>query len=159
MTLCRTAVEFDYRGDIIDRHEPEAPTRFAKQLVQMFRGGVAIGMARQDALRLALRCARDSMPPLRLAVLEDVANHPHSKTSDVARRLDKPRNTVDRQLQALQMLERTYGFRRGARGDHSLAVLVEQRLHAEDAGQQGAAVGRARQVAALEVVGRRRWKM
>ena len=105
VTLCRTAVEFDYRGDIIDRHEPEAPTRFAKQLVQMFRGAVAIGMNRPDALRLALRCARDSMPPLRLAVLEDVAKHPHSRTADVARRLDKPRNTVDRQLQALQMLE------------------------------------------------------
>ena len=32
------------------------------------------------ALRLALRCARDSMPPLRLAILDDVAAHPRSQT-------------------------------------------------------------------------------
>jgi len=105
VTLCRTGVDFDYRGDVIDAHAPEAPTRFAKQLVQVARGAVAIGLDRQRALRLALRCARDSMPPLRLAILEDLAASPHSKTSDIRRRLNKPRNTVDRQLQALHMLE------------------------------------------------------
>ena len=30
------------------------------------RGGLAIGMGRNKALRLAIRCARDSMPQLRL---------------------------------------------------------------------------------------------
>ncbi|MCA1562180.1 MAG: ArsR family transcriptional regulator [Acidobacteria bacterium] len=104
VTLCRTAVEFDYRGDVLDAHAPEAPTRFAKQLVQIMRGAMAIGMDRADALRLALRCARDSMPPLRLAILEDLASHPHSRTHDVRARLKKPRMTVDRQLQALHML-------------------------------------------------------
>ena len=80
------------------------PTRFAKQLVQVLRGACAIGLDRERALRLALRCARDSMPPLRLAILEDVAAHPGARTPDVRRRLNKPRNTVDRQLQALHML-------------------------------------------------------
>ena len=60
VTLARTAVEYDYRGDVIDAHAPEMPTRFAKQLAQIVRGGLAIGMNRADALRLALRCARDS---------------------------------------------------------------------------------------------------
>jgi hypothetical protein len=104
VTLARTAVEYDYRGDVIDAHAPEMPTRFAKQLAQIVRGGVAIGMKRAAALRLAIRCARDSMPPLRLAIIDDVAANPNSSTADVRKRLGKPRNTVDRQLQALHML-------------------------------------------------------
>jgi hypothetical protein len=104
VTLARTGVGYDYRGDVIDSHAPEMPTRFAKQLTQMVRGGVAIGLSRAAALRLALRCARDSMSPLRLAILDDIARHPSSQTRDVRRRLEKPRTTVDRQLQSLHML-------------------------------------------------------
>jgi hypothetical protein len=104
VTLARTGVEFDYRGDVIDAHAPEMPTRFAKQLAQIVRGGVAVGMDRADALRLAIRCARDSMPLLRLAIIDNVAVHPHSSTQEVRRSIDKPRKTVDRQLQALHML-------------------------------------------------------
>jgi hypothetical protein len=104
VTLARTGVEYDYRGDVIDAHAPEMPTRFAKQLAQVVRGGVAIGMVRTDALRLAIRCARDSMPPMRLAILDDVAANPGSSTAEVRKRIGKPRATVDRQLQALHML-------------------------------------------------------
>lgn len=104
VTLARTGVEYDYRGDVIDAHAPEMPTRFAKQLAQVVRGGVAIGMNRGAALRLAIRCARDSMPPLRLAIVDDVAANPNSATADIRKRLGKPRATVDRQLQALHML-------------------------------------------------------
>ncbi|MGH3635439.1 MAG: bifunctional DNA primase/polymerase, partial [Mycobacterium sp.] len=32
VTRARTGVEYDYRGDVIDAHAPEMPTRFAKQL-------------------------------------------------------------------------------------------------------------------------------
>ncbi|MGO9101428.1 MAG: hypothetical protein ACLP9Y_19030 [Mycobacterium sp.] len=104
VTLARTAVEVDYRGDVIDAHAPEMPTRFAKQLTQIVRGGVAVGMTRPDALRLAIRCARDSMPPMRLAIIEDLAAHGRSTASDVCHRIDKPRSTVERQLQALHTL-------------------------------------------------------
>lgn len=104
VTLARTGVEYDYRGDVIDAHAPEMPTRFAKQLTQVIRGGVALGMDRQDALRLAIRCARDSMPPMRLAIVDDIAANPGSPTADVRKRLGKPRATVDRQLQALHIL-------------------------------------------------------
>jgi hypothetical protein len=103
-TLCRTAVSYDYQGNIEDAHAPEMPTRFAKQLAQVVRGALALGLPRDRAMRLALRCARDSMPPLRLAILEDVTAHPGSRTPEVRQRLNKPRNTVDRQLQALHML-------------------------------------------------------
>ena len=115
VTLARTGVEYDYRGNVIDAHAPELPTRFSKQLTQILRGGVAIGMDRADALRLAIRCARDSMPPLRLAIIDDLAQHPDSEAQKVRKRLDKPRSTVIRQLEALHMLgvvtvdERKYG--------------------------------------------------
>ena len=104
VTLARTGVEIDYRGDVIDAHAPEMPTRFAKQLTQIMRGAMAMGMTRPQALRLVIRCAKDSMPQLRLAVLEDVASHPASKVIDIRRRLQKPRATTDRTLQALHML-------------------------------------------------------
>lgn len=104
VTLARTAVDLDYRGNVVDSHAPEMPTRFAKQLAQIFRGAVALGHSRGDALNLAIRCARDSMPPLRLEVLEDVAANPWARLTDVVKRLQKPRATVDRQLQALHLL-------------------------------------------------------
>jgi DNA-binding transcriptional ArsR family regulator len=104
VTLARTGVEYDYRGDVIDAHAPEMPTRFAKQLTQVIRGAVAIGMDRDRALALAIRCARDSMPPLRLAIVDHLAKHPDDTTADVRKALGKPRATVDRQLQALHML-------------------------------------------------------
>jgi hypothetical protein len=104
VTLARTGVEHDYRGDVIDAHAPEMPTRFAKQLAQIMRGGIALGMRREQVMRLATRCAKDSMPPLRLAVLLDVREHPDSSVPEVRRRLQKPRSTVDRCLQDLHML-------------------------------------------------------
>jgi hypothetical protein len=104
VTLARTGVEVDYRGDVIDAHALEMPTRFAKQLVQIMRGAVALGMTRLDALRLVIRCAKDSMPQLRLLALRDVAANPGSRVIDVRRRLQKPRATVDRTLQALHIL-------------------------------------------------------
>src|SRR5262249_54147016 len=104
VTLARTGVLVDYRGDVIDASAPEMPTRLAKQLTQIMRGAIAIGMKRDRALALALRCAHDSMPPLRLIVLRDVAEHPKSQVSDVCSRLQKPRATINRTLQALHIL-------------------------------------------------------
>ena len=115
VTRARTSVVTDYRGDVIDAHAPEMPTRFAKQLTQILRGGVAIGMDRADALRLAIRCARDSMPPLRLAIIDHLKVWTGNTTQEVRKGIDKPRLTVDRQLQALHSLgvltcsERPYG--------------------------------------------------
>jgi hypothetical protein len=133
VTLARTAVEYDYRGDVIDAHAPEMPTRFAKQLTQIVRGAVAVGMDRTAALRLAIRCARDSMPPLRLQIIDDLAAHPDSSTQEVRKRLDKPRNTIDRQLQALHILgvvtvrEQEYAEDGRSRWFHSLAEGINPR--------------------------------
>jgi Domain of unknown function (DUF3854) len=105
VTRARTAVDIDYRGDVVDAHAPEMPTRFAKQLGQVVRGAVALGMPRRDALQLAIRCARDSIPPLRRIIIDDVAKNPGSTASDVRKRTGKPWTTIDRQLKALHMLE------------------------------------------------------
>jgi hypothetical protein len=104
VTRSRTGVEHDYRGEVIDAHAPEMPTRFAKQLTQILRGGIALGMERAGAMELVRRCALDSIPPLRLAVLRDVAAHPNSKAFEVRSRVDKPRTTVTRTLEDLHML-------------------------------------------------------
>lgn len=104
VTFARTAVERDYQGNVIDAHAPEMPTRFAKMLGQIVRGGLAVGMPRERALSTAVRVAGDSMPPLRLAILSDLLDHPYSTTTQVQKRIQKPRNTVDRELQALHLL-------------------------------------------------------
>jgi hypothetical protein len=131
VTLARTAVECDYQGNVIDAHAPEMPTRFAKQLTQIVRGAVAVGLDRGEALELAIRCARDSMPPLRLAIIDDLAANQNSSTSEVRRRLDKPYNTVSRQLQALHMLgvltcdEQEYSANGKSRWFYSLAAGID----------------------------------
>jgi hypothetical protein len=104
VTLARTAVERDYQGEVVQAHAPEMPTRFAKQLAQVARGGLALGMPRARALQVAVRCAGDTMPPMRLAVLLDVADNPLSLTKDVVKRLQLPRKTTDRVLQELHLL-------------------------------------------------------
>jgi hypothetical protein len=104
VTAARTGVERDYRGEVIDAHALEMPTRFAKQLGQLVRGAVAIGMPVKEAMRLAIRCARDSIPPLRCEILLDIAAHPKSQPHEVHRRIGRPRQTVRRELEALHML-------------------------------------------------------
>ena len=97
-------MERDYRGDVMDAHAPEMPTRFAKQLAQMVRGSLALGLSRGAAMRLALRCARDSVPPLRMGILLDLARNPVSRATDVSKRVIKPYRTVRRELEALHTL-------------------------------------------------------
>ena len=105
VTLVRTGVQYDFAGNVLDADQPEAPTRFAKQLTQILRGAVAIGVPRGEALQLAIRCARDSMPPMRLAVIDYLAGHPHADRNQIRKALGKPRTTVNRTLDALDQLD------------------------------------------------------
>ncbi len=104
VTLARTAVERDYQGNPEYAHAPEAPTRFAKMLGQIVRGSLALGVEPDDALAVALRVAGDSVPPLRLELLGDVLANPYSRTTEIAKRLQKPRQSVDRALQELHLI-------------------------------------------------------
>ena len=82
MTRTRTAVERSYSGEPLFPHALEYPTRFAKQLIGLLRGGTAIGMTAERALTAALRCAHDSVPPIRLTILRYVADHPDAMTAE-----------------------------------------------------------------------------
>ena len=104
VTRARTAVETDYHGDVIAAHALEMPTRFLKQLVQLVRGALGVGMARERALALALRCAIDSIPPMRLAVCLDLLDGGRSKAGEVAGRLVEDTRTVARVLSGLASL-------------------------------------------------------
>jgi DNA-binding transcriptional ArsR family regulator len=106
VTHARTGVEVDYQSNVTDAHELEMPTRFSKQLVLIFRGALSIGIDRKQAMALVLRCARDSIPPIRLAVLKDLAKNDikDCRISAIARRLRKPWNTIRRTLDALYVL-------------------------------------------------------
>lgn len=130
ITRGRTAVERDYQGNPSFAHALEMPTRLAKQLVQLARGGLALGMSHDAAMAVVARCAADTMPPLRFKALVDVAAKPNSTTADVVDRLQMPRKTVDRTLQELHLLELlvvrsvTYGDR--TRWLYSLAEDVSR---------------------------------
>jgi hypothetical protein len=129
VTWARTGVERDYRGEVIDAHAPEMPTRFAKQLAQLVRGAVAISMTAERGIELAIRCARDSIPPLRREILLDIAANPSSQPRQVHRRIKRPRSTVRRELEALYMLrllqcdetDENYGGKLRTRLHYSLA--------------------------------------
>lgn len=104
VTLARTAVETDFRGEPIDVHAPEMPTRFAKMLAQIVRGGLAIGMGQERAVEAALRVARDSIPPARLAVLEHIRANPGLTSRKVAKGIGRPSTTTDRVIQSLHLI-------------------------------------------------------
>jgi hypothetical protein len=93
-----------FRGEAVEAHQPEAPTRFAKMIGQLARGTLAIGADHARALTVAMRVAGDSVPPLRLLILGDLLTSPHSTTADVTKSLQRPRTTVDRTLQELHLL-------------------------------------------------------
>jgi len=104
VSLARTAVERDQRGDVIDAHAPEAPTRLVKYLGQLFRGALAIGLTRTEAMTLCRRVAHDCMPPLRLLTLKHVVEKPWSTTTALAKAAQRPRQSIDRTLQELVAL-------------------------------------------------------
>src|SRR5262249_60487697 len=101
VTRARSGVERDYKGDVIDAHASEMPTRLARQLTQLIRGAVAIGMSPATAMRLAERCARDSISPLRRATLFRVARHPQAQAPEGGPRPARPRMHGLRGLHAL----------------------------------------------------------
>ena len=50
VTRARTGVERDYQGNPVNRPRAGDADRLAKQLVQLARGGIAIGMTRTEAM-------------------------------------------------------------------------------------------------------------
>jgi biotin operon repressor len=104
VTRARTAVEHDISGAPSQAHDLEMPTRLAKMLVQVVRGSLALGAERPHAVAIALRIARDSIPPRRLKILMDLLTHDGSSVDQITARLTESRTTVDRATKELRML-------------------------------------------------------
>jgi predicted transcriptional regulator len=104
LTWARSSVRRDYRDDVISPHSPEQPPRVGKQLFQLIRSAVALGMSRRRAMNLAARCAHDSINPTRLALLQDLQDHPQTNIAKLARRVALPYMTAKRNLEALWTL-------------------------------------------------------
>ncbi|VEI03738.1 Uncharacterised protein [Acidipropionibacterium jensenii] len=104
VTRARSSVVHDRRGNPEYAMQPEMPTRFAKQLAQIVRGGVAVGMDRVDAVALAMRVAHDSIPPLRLEIMEFLQGRELTKVLDIRKGVGKPRTTVKQELERMELL-------------------------------------------------------
>jgi len=61
-------------------------------------------MGREHAMEVIERCAADTIPPLHLRILAGIVGNPDSTTSDVVKRPQFPRKTVDRALQELHVV-------------------------------------------------------
>ena len=105
VTLVRTAVRTDFRGEPLEAHMPEAPTRFAKMLGQFVRGALSLGMDHDRAMELARRVAHGSMPLMRKRALEAVVAAPGNTCTDHAKSMQTSRSTVDRTLRELLALK------------------------------------------------------
>jgi hypothetical protein len=130
-------VERDYAGEPDFVHDPESPTRFAKQLLQIWRGATAIGITPDHAMALVARCAGDSAPPLRLSIVADIFAHPGSTSRECASRINMPPRSVLRALNELQCLDL---LTTGSEGNQSAYLYY---MHPQvDADRLGKLVGR-----------------
>ena len=106
LTRARTAAIRSIRGEVENVHAPEAPTRVAKQLRAVVEGAMRLGLSEPMGLRVALRVARDSMPPVRARVLTELgAVAGPQSVSSLSAKTGIPRSTLDRELIALGLLD------------------------------------------------------
>jgi len=109
VTRARSAVERDNyspRKEIVDVLGAEMPTRFVKVLDQFRRGLLAIGVDEPRVWKLLRKMARDSIPNLRRATLEYLAdNKAPQSTRAVALGMKRPTSSVKRALEELLCYE------------------------------------------------------
>jgi hypothetical protein len=99
---CRSPVERDsYGRDIVLIPPAEAPARLAQGLMRILNGLRAIGVNDNASWHLVAKCALDSMPAVRLTVLEDLGLRGTSSTTEIAARTGYPTTTTRRTLEDL----------------------------------------------------------
>lgn len=113
-TRCRSAIERDgYSREIELIPEPEAPARFARVLLLLRNGLLAIGVDDVTAWQVLTKAALDSMPAIRRQALDVIvngpwrpgANYPYDNnpgTGDIARSAGYPERTMLRALEDLE---------------------------------------------------------
>ena len=100
-STARTPTEHDYRGKTTYSHDPEAPTRLPKSLTQMIQGALNIGLNLPTAFNMAMRCIRDSIPPIRLECLQHMHRYQTTTISDIMQDIQRPWHAIDKAVQGL----------------------------------------------------------
>jgi hypothetical protein len=100
---CRSAVERDpHTRDIDLVPDPEVPGRLALTLLRLFAGMRGIGVPDEARWRVLVKIAKDSMPALRLSILERLYHGQDKlKTSEIAIHVRHPSQTTRRALEDL----------------------------------------------------------
>jgi hypothetical protein len=102
VSQARSPVYRDYKGEIELVGDAEAPTRIVKQLGQLWRACGMLGLGKNDSWEVVRRCALDSIPKLRGAVIRYLEGQDSpADTSKVAVGVVHPTPTVRRALQDL----------------------------------------------------------
>jgi hypothetical protein len=133
IALARSPVERDHRGEIVLVLDPEAPTRIVKMLAQLWRASGFLGLPEEEAWSLVQRIGLDSIPKLRLLVLEALRQASgYQTTTQIAEAVEHPTMTTRRALEDLtahRMVTRRAGGE--GRPDHwTMSELAQQWLAA-----------------------------
>jgi hypothetical protein len=102
VSRARSPVHRDWGGEVELVGEAEAPTRITKQLGQIWRACGVLGMPPAQSWEVACRCALDSIPKLRGAVIRYLAGHGEpADTTTIGIAVAHPSRTVRRTLEDL----------------------------------------------------------
>jgi hypothetical protein len=101
VTLARSPIARDYKGEVDLVLDPEGPYRFVKQLYALWRACGLLGLDRADAWVVAVRAARDSMPRLRWRALAALCEPGGLSTNAIARAARHPYRSTRRALEDL----------------------------------------------------------
>ena len=109
VSQARSPVHRDWSGEIELVGDPEAPTRIIKQLGQIWRACGVLGLGEAGSWEVVRRCALDSIPKLRGAVVRYLASLPGdlyghvepASTTAVGIGVVHPTKTVKRSLEDL----------------------------------------------------------
>jgi hypothetical protein len=102
VTLARSPIQRDGRGELVLVLAPEMPGRFVKALAGLWNGLTALGADTETAWRVVMRVAFDSMPRIRRRVLEVLAGSiDWVYTSEARSEARLPRTTAVRALEDL----------------------------------------------------------
>lgn len=97
----RTPVDRNYRGGADHLHDSESPSRMLGGLLQLMQGAICIGIRVDDAFNMAMRCMRDSIPPMRMRIIRQLMLYSNSTVASIADALQAPWSVVDPAVQDL----------------------------------------------------------
>lgn len=104
--MCRSATERNYMGQLELTHEPEMPSRMAKQMMGLTNVFIFMnnGELPEYFREIIYRIALDSIPKGRRMALRELARYAKVATSGVATKLNYPSDTVKEWLEDLNVL-------------------------------------------------------